>query len=154
LAIPKPKRVGYIVQKFINSCHSPIDIWQSLLSLALTSHGKAKIQARNIIALVLRKSCFQRRSCLCVVAGEVLRSAEITQYSLAQFSAIDVCGIYLLGSLKIPESRLIVARDQRLPSVGNVARRLERRARREPNNKKQPRQKMYSSHFIYFFSAD
>ena len=91
---------------------------------------------------------------MCIVAGEVLRSAEITQHSLAQLSAIDIRGIYLLSSLKIPESRLIVARDQRLSSVGNVARRLEGRARREPNTKKQPRQKMYPSHVLFaFFSA-
>jgi hypothetical protein len=48
---------------------------------------------------------------------------------------------------------LIVARDQRLSSVGNVARRLEGRARREPNAKKQPRQKMYPSHVLLLFSV-
>jgi hypothetical protein len=53
--------------------------------------------------------------------------------------------------LKIPESRLVVALEERLSSLCNVARRLEGRARREPNTKKRPRQKMSRSHVYLLF---
>jgi hypothetical protein len=82
-----------------------------------------------------------------------LSSAEKAQSSLLQFGAVYVIGIYLLSSLKIPQGGLIVAFEQRLSSLSNVARAPEGRTRGEQNTNERPRQNIHPSHAHLPFSS-
>jgi hypothetical protein len=55
--LPKrePEIVGYVIEKVINSFHARVDVSQTVLCLALARQGKAKVQACNIVVLVLSK---------------------------------------------------------------------------------------------------
>ena len=146
MAKREPEIVGYVIEKVIDSFHARVDIFQTLLRLALASQGKPEVKPRDIVVLVPRKRFFQRRPRPRIVAVQVLSSAEKAQSSLLQFGAVDVIGIGLRRSLKIAEGGLVVALEQSLSSLSDIARALERRAGRERNSDEEPGRKIYQSH--------
>ena len=52
-SIGKPEGVGYVIDKVIDSFHRRVDILQTLLTLALASPRKPKVEPRDVVVLVL-----------------------------------------------------------------------------------------------------